>query len=84
MNSGVGPTATLVAAGVPVLYNSPCVGNFLRNHQRLIIIFTANKEDFDKNCLYSGGAYISDNKNKIEILNCRHLHLHLILILILK
>lgn len=65
MLSGIGPANLLKAAGIPVLFNNPNVGQRLRNHTLNIAVFSTNPADRplppdDKNALYTGGAFLPD------------------------
>ncbi len=63
MLSGIGPVDMLKAAGIPIIFNNPNVGNNLLNQVLNTATFTVNSDDLpelssDPNSLYYGGAFL--------------------------
>ncbi|MNX68113.1 Alcohol dehydrogenase [acceptor] [compost metagenome] len=65
MLSGIGPADQLKAAGIPVVFHNPNVGERLRNHTLNFAVFSTNPNDQplpsnDPDALYTGGAFLPD------------------------
>jgi choline dehydrogenase len=65
MLSGIGPSETLIDAGIPIIYPNPNVGERLTNHTLNFAVFLTNPDDRalpknDPNALYTGGAFLPD------------------------
>ncbi|WP_432664934.1 GMC family oxidoreductase [Wukongibacter baidiensis] len=65
MLSGIGPSAILKKAGIPVILDNPSVGKQLSNHIFNTAVFSYNKDDMslppnDPNTIYVSGAFLPD------------------------
>lgn len=61
--SGIGPSADLKRAGIPIIFDNPNVGKNLTNHTLNFSFFTVNSDNISEmleepNALYAGGAFL--------------------------
>jgi len=96
MLSGIGSTALLEKANIPVIFDNPNVGRNLRNHTLNTAVFSTNPNDNglppnDPNALYVGGAFLpnpvpgtSRNRRGVQLVGTSSNNLLTIAILFLQ